>query len=627
MADGIGIVPSDKDFSVHHLKLDSIERGFNALAFLAVFVSAEFLNRSFETVSEGLSYVFPSKDPFIYGPSGPIFTGSRFFLDPTGATIDALSIPLIVAVLVILYRARMRAVFPAMVVFAFAFSLMVFHWQKYWYWKTSFTESTPYSWIGYFLFLAILGYIDFLFIRASWEASQEYRYGSLLAASGGRLTVGRFFVLALGLPAICKWLPERQRYVAGALFIAATIAFCVFVANLWTQGLGFFPNLGHGLWYIHTCFAHRGSGCWGLLLFGIVYITGFTLLLITFALLFVAGFRFAARRFSRLSLEKLVSLDRRAPILFLRSFQDDQVRLRKPRLPFVQRVVSVGEPRPTLDHILLEQATPHGPVVAIGAPNSKPPFGAARKYVSDAEWRDVVADLCKRSAKIVITIDETEGVRWEIAHLLEQKYLDKTLFLIPPRLAGVEAAMRMLPYVLGGHKRHEIEQILRQDSANCIGWFWKSHDQFVILTTRNNSYLAYTLAARLFLEDEHNATGWGPAPFAARTDLSGATTQLERLLKSSPVGQPLGRRDYAVSALVLFLAIFLVAVLSTAFLNPSIASTITLLTEVIAYLLFIVQAIRRLSNAGFSQWWAAGMLIPIANVILAAVLLFLPSKR
>jgi hypothetical protein len=155
------------------------------------------------------------------------------------------------------------------------------------------------------------------------------------------------------------------------------------------------------------CFIEIGNegSCWVSVAKQTAVIVVFGVVLIGGPLAFVAGWRFIARRFSRLSLERLISNDKRPLILFLRSFHDDQVRLSKPRQLFFRRVVSVGEPRPTLDHILLEEGTPYGPVVAIGAPGSTPPFGAARKYVTDQEWRDTVAELCHQAGAVVATID------------------------------------------------------------------------------------------------------------------------------------------------------------------------------------------------------------------------------
>lgn len=139
----------------------------------------------------------------------------------------------------------------------------------------------------------------------------------------------------------------------------------------------------------------------------------------------------AARNLSRQSLDAQIERDRRAPILFLRSFADDQVTL--PKQGFWTRVLR-GEPKERrLDHLLVENFTRYGPVVAIGRPGEKGlPFGAARVYVGDDVWQDKVKELAARAAHIVIVADPTPGVAWELETMLSEDYRDKTLFLAGP---------------------------------------------------------------------------------------------------------------------------------------------------------------------------------------------------
>jgi hypothetical protein len=91
--------------------------------------------------------------------------------------------------------------------------------------------------------------------------------------------------------------------------------------------------------------------------------------------------------------------------------------------------------RPTLDEILLEEATIYGPVVAVGNPTDQhPPYGAARAYLNDKDWQEVVAELANDAVAIVICIDNTDGIWWEIGHLYDNAHISKTLFLFHPRL-------------------------------------------------------------------------------------------------------------------------------------------------------------------------------------------------
>jgi hypothetical protein len=182
-----------------------------------------------------------------------------------------------------------------------------------------------------------------------------------------------------GIAAICAWLEPRRRRVSVLLFFLATAVFCLFAQGLWGSLFTFLPRLELLSRDVIACYSITPAlpDCHNYLL--ILTLSTIVLYPAAFALnlLILAGLRFSARRFTRLSLERLISSDTRPVILFLRSFRDDQVRLKKPVRSLFRRMISVGEPSPTLDHLLLEEGTPHGPVVAIGAPGSTPPFGAA----------------------------------------------------------------------------------------------------------------------------------------------------------------------------------------------------------------------------------------------------------
>jgi len=149
------------------------------------------------------------------------------------------------------------------------------------------------------------------------------------------------------------------------------------------------------------------------------------------------GLRNGARGLSRQSMEKLVSRDKRPPILFLRSFADDQVTLQQ--LGFWSRLMRGETPKRRLDHMLVEHFARYGPVVAIGRPGEKSlPFGAARIYVTDDKWQEVVIDLATKAGHIVLLADPTPGVAWEVQTMFGEKFRAKTLFLAPPKSNGLD---------------------------------------------------------------------------------------------------------------------------------------------------------------------------------------------
>jgi hypothetical protein len=173
---------------------------------------------------------------------------------------------------------------------------------------------------------------------------------------------------------------------------------------------------------------------------GIVAVFGITL---TAAFLLTQGamaLKRSARYLSRRSFEQTVNDDPRPPILFLRSFADDQVTLPRPPLHITYWL---AEPTPRrLDHTLVERFGNLAPIVAIGKPGEKHlPFGAARLYVTEDKWKPVVEEIATSARGIIIVVDESVGVNWEIERMLQEPFIEKTLFVASPRLGtrGLEA--------------------------------------------------------------------------------------------------------------------------------------------------------------------------------------------
>ena len=143
---------------------------------------------------------------------------------------------------------------------------------------------------------------------------------------------------------------------------------------------------------------------------GVPILVAFMLLLHAGIQRFRSGWRHEAR-----TAEEVLAADPRKPVLYLRSFTvDDQLLLSTPgRWAWLARLftytATVG-PEQELAFIM-EQV---GPVVAIGKPGERlPELGAARRYVGDDEWRQVVGAFMDDSALVVIRAGETANVWWE----------------------------------------------------------------------------------------------------------------------------------------------------------------------------------------------------------------------
>jgi hypothetical protein len=141
-----------------------------------------------------------------------------------------------------------------------------------------------------------------------------------------------------------------------------------------------------------------------------------------------------ARRHYVLRADKVLSLDDRAPILFLRSFGDDKVRLwgRGWYGKFRRR---------TIDEAIKGFAQRLGPFVAIANPQTKlPRLGAAQSYFSDNTWQDAIARWVAMTRMIVMVAGRTEGIRWELDHIFSNEHDIKLVILFPPALRRNPAA-------------------------------------------------------------------------------------------------------------------------------------------------------------------------------------------
>ncbi len=140
--------------------------------------------------------------------------------------------------------------------------------------------------------------------------------------------------------------------------------------------------------------------------------------------------------------------DPRAPVLFLRAFDDDGKRTFQPtgQLAHLHGIFSykmvwsssvklfVWVVHPvklikmflnletyTAEELLASAFRPCGPFVAIGRPGDYfATSGADRMYVDDAAWQDVVLDYLKTSQAVILQPAETDGVRWEMERVFAQ---------------------------------------------------------------------------------------------------------------------------------------------------------------------------------------------------------------
>jgi hypothetical protein len=106
--------------------------------------------------------------------------------------------------------------------------------------------------------------------------------------------------------------------------------------------------------------------------------------------------------------------DIRPPVLFLRSFIDEDMALQR-RPGFFIDILNVSR---TLEEVVVDRIWSVGPVVAIGRPVVElSPLGAAREYIDGPDWQSRVAKLVSECSLVVSVLGETEGLLWEYRRL------------------------------------------------------------------------------------------------------------------------------------------------------------------------------------------------------------------
>lgn len=141
--------------------------------------------------------------------------------------------------------------------------------------------------------------------------------------------------------------------------------------------------------------------------------------------------RTLARKHRALSAKAALEGDRRPPIVYLRSFQADG--LFQPGTFFLVNDWLRTLSEKTAEYSLSTALAPFGPVVAIGRPAEEiPEVGAARIYVGDDHWRDLILDLLSEpGALAVIQAGATEGLRWELETVASKLRLEQILMFLP----------------------------------------------------------------------------------------------------------------------------------------------------------------------------------------------------
>jgi hypothetical protein len=166
--------------------------------------------------------------------------------------------------------------------------------------------------------------------------------------------------------------------------------------------------------------------------------------IISIALVYVGSLLLRlARATAAVRASELLSRDDRAPVLYLRSFKDDALRMwtdRAGRRTWLDRLTAPARER--FEQVIAWHLWSYGPVVAISRPGSAgQPLGAAREELPVESWTRDIQEWLAAARLIVMTVGRTEGVQWEVEQIRRLGLWPKVILLFPP-VSDDEVAIR-----------------------------------------------------------------------------------------------------------------------------------------------------------------------------------------
>lgn len=360
----------------------------------------------------------------------------------------------------------------------------------------------------------ILGLVVFvtwvvLFVRGWLGASTLIAMPASAAYLGKHLRTsrGRIVEFMLAVPPVVAVM-QRRKLRTRLLFLvhAVTAGLAAFLPFAVAIGIISFPSTEQQLHHNPAVRASGlGPGDAARLLWAVV-LTAAAALVVVPTMIFIARRSLGwAQSNIRVSMQELLATDQRRPILFLRSFRDDQVKLRRSRRSLL-RLLTGSSDRRLLDHLATEELSSLGPVVALGAPGEPiSPYGAARGYFEHANWQNAVLNLMDGAALIVLVVDETAGTWWEIEQIAARpERLHKTVFLVHPEHAANGKSQELLQRVvrlLGGGSASAEESASALQTPHRVLGLYVNSGQTVWLQSSSFSERAFSLALRTHSAD------------------------------------------------------------------------------------------------------------------------------
>lgn len=154
---------------------------------------------------------------------------------------------------------------------------------------------------------------------------------------------------------------------------------------------------------------------------------------------FLSSFRELKAKLQRNATE-LLRIDSRAPILFLRSFHDDQLTTGNSAGKVLSVILGLDVDTLRLEECIVDMAGRLGPVIALSPPGSSisPMLGAAKERAT-GDWKELVQKYLDQSQLIVLIYGTSAGLKWEIEEIHRRGYAHK-LVLVSALKPDVDSA-------------------------------------------------------------------------------------------------------------------------------------------------------------------------------------------
>ena len=217
-----------------------------------------------------------------------------------------------------------------------------------------------------------------------------------------------------------------------------------------------------------------------------------------------------ARRLRSADARRLMRRDPRPPVLYLRSFGDDKLRIRTAtfgRPSLIERFTPSRFDR--FEEVLVRRLSRYGPVIAVNPPGTRlAPLGAARETIEPADWHSAVAHWMAHAALIVFLAPPSrasQGLHWELRTVAEHGQLDKALVVVPPVSAEqLQARWRAFGAACAGPWPFTVARPLADPRALVLAF---RHGRWDLATADRRTEWSYAAALDQALGDPRRMAG------------------------------------------------------------------------------------------------------------------------